>query len=213
MSLYPVEHCQGIFNRASRLPHTQSLMLHILSRLSQLCCRPRGSGSSSGAAFLGSSTRPVPTAGFRICGSARHSRDTRAQKRRAPLPVPPLCVPFCPSRWKRSRRAAAVPCAEGASPAVLQLSAFSAVPELRCRTHRAQTPMPAHRRPALAARSSRGGAVGDGGEEAPRAEQRRGWRGWPRCSWVRGATAGGAGAANSSCPSATFRPRPPLSAA
>ena len=67
-----------------------------------------------------------------------------------------------------------------------------------------------------------GRAVGGGGEEAPRAEQSRGWRGWPRCSWVGGAAAGGSalrevrglrvvGAAISSVCPASFRPRARLS--
>jgi len=97
--------------------------------------------------------------------------------------------------------------------------------------HRAQTPLPAHRHPALAARSNperrqrraepRGGAGGGSGEQAPRAEQSRGWRrqrgagggaagcgsagprGWRR--WPRCSWVRGAGAGGAGAAGASFR--------
>ena len=106
----------------------------------------RDPGSSRGAAFPGSSTRPVPAAGFRICDSAGHSGGTGFGHVALPDHSRPVCTPL-PADSPGGHLLCSIP-----KPAVPQLSAYSAVPGLHCRTRIAQTPLREHRRHALAAR-------------------------------------------------------------
>ena len=86
--------------------------------------------------------------------------------------------------WGCGRRAAAFSGTVGAFPVGRQRYTYTAVPGLRHRTRRAQTPLPDSPRTGAQHSQSekprvmpeQGGAGRGGGEEAARAEQSRGWR-------------------------------------